>query len=173
MAWCCAPQLRYSWNAGNCSPEMVLNNFHMLTKAAFKPWKDQVLVYIDLRKRDGNVTHHFSSPIKLKIIQHSKQTCFSSVFSDDIFIAGICEYWSIVFFLSSLSSLLRQVQVSTAWTPCAASQMGKQHAHLLEECWNDWWEDVARPGSTGVAFLSIAFAADDSPINWNLMSLQQ
>ncbi|XP_053162230.1 phospholipid-transporting ATPase IF isoform X3 [Hemicordylus capensis] len=34
-------------------------------------------------------------------------------------------------------SLLRQAQVSTAWTPCVASQMGKQHAHLLEECWNE------------------------------------
>ncbi|XP_069474760.1 phospholipid-transporting ATPase IF isoform X5 [Ambystoma mexicanum] len=34
-------------------------------------------------------------------------------------------------------SLLRQVQVSTAWTPYAASQVGKQRAHLLEECWNE------------------------------------
>ncbi|XP_054838538.1 phospholipid-transporting ATPase IF isoform X4 [Eublepharis macularius] len=34
-------------------------------------------------------------------------------------------------------SLLRQAQVSAAWTPCVASQMGKQRAHLLEECWKE------------------------------------
>ncbi|KAG8136207.1 putative Phospholipid-transporting ATPase protein [Naja naja] len=34
-------------------------------------------------------------------------------------------------------SLLRQVQVSTAWSPCVASPMGNQPAHLLEECWSE------------------------------------
>ncbi|XP_077899839.1 phospholipid-transporting ATPase IF isoform X2 [Ictidomys tridecemlineatus] len=38
--------------------------------------------------------------------------------------------------LSKLS-LLKQIQVSSAWTPCAASQKEKQRAHLLEECWNE------------------------------------
>lgn len=58
---------------------MVVNDFHTLTKAAFKPWEDQILVHIDLRKQSGNVIHHCSSPLKLKNIQHSnfKKTCFS------------------------------------------------------------------------------------------------
>ncbi|XP_021110461.1 probable phospholipid-transporting ATPase IF isoform X1 [Heterocephalus glaber] len=35
------------------------------------------------------------------------------------------------------TSLLKQIQVSSAWTPCAVSQKEKQHVHLLEECWNE------------------------------------
>ncbi|PNI54635.1 ATP11B isoform 10, partial [Pan troglodytes] len=38
--------------------------------------------------------------------------------------------------LSKLS-LLKQMQVSSAWTPCAVSRKEKQRVHLLEECWNE------------------------------------
>ncbi|PNJ69040.1 ATP11B isoform 10, partial [Pongo abelii] len=38
--------------------------------------------------------------------------------------------------LSKLS-LLKQMQVSSAWNPCAVSRKEKQRAHLLEECWNE------------------------------------
>ncbi|XP_018422565.1 PREDICTED: probable phospholipid-transporting ATPase IF isoform X3 [Nanorana parkeri] len=34
-------------------------------------------------------------------------------------------------------SLLRQDQVSTAWTQCAATTEGRQRACLLEDCWNE------------------------------------
>ncbi|XP_040284216.1 probable phospholipid-transporting ATPase IF isoform X3 [Bufo bufo] len=34
-------------------------------------------------------------------------------------------------------SLLRQDQVSTAWTQCAATQAGRQRARLLEDCWTE------------------------------------
>ncbi|XP_036304480.1 phospholipid-transporting ATPase IF isoform X7 [Pipistrellus kuhlii] len=35
------------------------------------------------------------------------------------------------------TSLLKQIQVSSAWTPCAVSQKARQRARLLEECWNE------------------------------------
>lgn len=84
---------------------MVLNDFQTLTKAACKPWEDQILVHTYLRKGNGHVISHCSSPIKLKNIQHSNftKTCFSEVFSDNIFIARISEYWlfyCILFFSS-------------------------------------------------------------------------
>lgn len=44
-------------------------------------------------------------------------------------------------------SLLKQIQVSSAWTPCAVSQKERQRAHLLEECWNELQEDVVPPPS--------------------------
>ncbi|KAM4043537.1 phospholipid-transporting ATPase IF isoform 2-T2 [Anomaloglossus baeobatrachus] len=44
-------------------------------------------------------------------------------------------------------SLLRQDQVSTAWTQCAATQAGRRRACLLEDCWTERWGDALRHGS--------------------------
>ncbi|XP_060098563.1 phospholipid-transporting ATPase IF isoform X3 [Heteronotia binoei] len=84
----------------------------------------------------------FLDVVKKVLFRHLQPTCTekAQMYSSRVALSDECiALQPLSRATSQLSriSLLRQAQVSAAWTPCAASQTGKQRAHLLEECWNE------------------------------------
>nr|XP_014340178.1 PREDICTED: probable phospholipid-transporting ATPase IF [Latimeria chalumnae] len=98
------------------------------------------------------ITCLFPDVIKKVILRHMKPTVtekaqtYSRVSLGDDFIA--LQPLSMARNQLGKISLPKQTRVSTAWTPCAVSLMGRQHVPLLEECWSEQWEGVAHHGST-------------------------